>query len=148
MIDFSRFVINQWNSGKRLTDLTDLQGVGHIDPSAVVQYKKPIMVLVNELDFSGGDFFPAILQDNKRAVIFGTRTSGAGGVVKSISYPNQLGISGFSLTGSIAFRANGNPIENLGVTPDVKYARTAADIQNGFKGYAAAVNDAMAGRMK
>ncbi|HBB67746.1 MAG TPA: protease-like activity factor CPAF [Elusimicrobia bacterium] len=148
MIEFSRFVIKQWNSGKRFTDLTYLHGVDYINPSNVVQYKKPVMVLVNELDFSGGDFFPAILQDNKRAVIFGTRTSGAGGVVKSITYPNQLGISGFSLTGSIARRVDGNPIENLGITPDVTYARTAADLQNGFKDYAAAVNNTMAGLLK
>lgn len=148
MIEFSRFVINQWNTGKRFTDLTYLHGVDYINPSSTVQYKKPVMVLINELDFSGGDFFPAIMQDNKRAVIFGTRTSGAGGVVKSIKYPNQLGISGFSLTGSIARRVDGNPIENLGITPDVKYTRTAADIQDGFQGYAAAVNNTMAGLLK
>jgi C-terminal processing protease CtpA/Prc len=38
----------------------------------------------------------------------------------------------YSLTGSIAIRASGLPIENLGVTPDYVYEITSADLQNNY----------------
>lgn len=142
MTEYSRFIVDQWNRNKTLTDPTFLDGVDQINPAAA-PYTKPVVVLINELDFSCGDFFPAIMQDNKRATLFGVRTSGAGGFVRSVKFPNQVGVAGFSMTGSIAVRAEGKPIENLGVRPDVPYAPTQADVQGGFAPYAKAVNAAM-----
>ena len=144
VVEFSRFIIAQWGQDKRLTDPTFLYGVDQINPSAIASYNKPILLLINELDFSGGDFFPAIMQDNKRATLFGSRTSCAGGYVRDIKYPNSVGVAGFRLTGSIAVRKGKQPIENLGVEPDVPYAPTAADMQGGFSQYARAVNAQMA----
>lgn len=144
MLDYSRFILAQWNAGKTLTDPTWLDGVDQVNPSPAARYTKPLLVLINELDFSAGDFFPAIMQDNHRATLFGTRTAGAGGFVREVKFPNTMGIAGFSMTGSIAVRADGRPIENLGVTADVQYAPTAGDLQHGFAGYAAAVDAALA----
>ncbi|MBI4042717.1 MAG: protease-like activity factor CPAF [Deltaproteobacteria bacterium] len=142
-IEYCRFIIAEWNAGRTLTHSYYLMGVDAINP-APVHYAKPILLLVNSLDFSGGDFFPAILQDNKRVTVLGTRTAGAGGYVLERKYPNQFGIDFFTVTGSIAERASQLPIENLGVAPDIEYEVTAEDLQNNYADYVATINRAVA----
>jgi hypothetical protein len=46
---------------------------------ATIVYRKPLIVLIDEFSTSAGDIFPAILQDNRRGPLVGTRTNGAGG---------------------------------------------------------------------
>jgi C-terminal processing protease CtpA/Prc len=92
-----------------------------------------MLVYVDELCFSCGDFVPAILQDNGRAILFGKRTAGAGGYVLGVKHPNLNGIRGFTLTGSIAERKDLQPIENLGVTPDIAYELTIDDARHGYR---------------
>lgn len=133
------FMVSEWRQAKKITDPFYVGGVDMINPSFVATYTKPVMVVVNELCFSGGDFFPAILQDNKRATIFGHRTAGAGGYVNEGQVASLIGVEYFTITGSIAERVDGNPIENLGVTPDVAYDLSAADMQQGFQGYVSAI---------
>lgn len=142
-IEFCRFIINEWNEGRTLTNPIYIQGIDQINPHPQCQYTKPILFLVNELDFSGGDFMPAILQDNNRATIFGTRTAGAGGFIASLEFYNRNGIDSIHFTRSIAERPNKLPIENLGVTPDITYSMAAEDLQYGYKGYMSAVNAAI-----
>ncbi len=132
--DYCATVVRQFHEGKHLSSPLHLWGVDQVNPNPV-HYTKPIVLLTNMLDFSGGDFFPAILQDNKRVTIVGTRTAGAGGFILEASFPNSLGIEKISFTGSIAERADNNPIENLGVSPDVVLPMTAADLRNGFVDY-------------
>ncbi|MEK7858953.1 MAG: protease-like activity factor CPAF [Elusimicrobiota bacterium] len=137
LIKQSQFIVNQFADGKRFTDLSWVEGIEAIEPApdASKRYTKPILLLTNALDFSGGDFLPAILQDNKRVTQMGVRTAGAGGMVKAFDIPNQFGIEGLHATWSIAERPNGQPIENLGVTPDVPYELTAKDLRTGFAEY-------------
>lgn len=126
--EFNSALIAEWNAGKIYTDPLSFFGVDRIDPHPKGSYQKPILVLINELDFSGGDFFPAMLQDSGRAVLLGTRTAGAGGYVLGTSYPNHSGIAAFMMTGSLAERANEDPLEDLGVHPDIDVALTSDDL--------------------
>ncbi|MBS1984946.1 MAG: protease-like activity factor CPAF [Bdellovibrionales bacterium] len=140
--NYSQFLVDEWNKGHIFTDPFWIGGVDAINPSDVT-YTKPILMVVNELDFSGGDFFPTILQDNARATIFGVRTSGAGGYVNDVTLPTLAGVNSFRVTQSLAKRVTGNPIENLGVTPDIGYSLKVEDLQSSFGLYTAAIRDAV-----
>ena len=140
LLDYARNIVNDWNAGHHLSPPRYLYGVDQINPAAV-HYTKPILLLTNSLDFSGGDFFPAILQDNNRVSILGTRTAGAGGYVTGVQYQNSLGVQDLRLTASIAKRVDDNPIENLGVTPDVIYQVSETDLLSNFSEYKAAIEN-------
>ncbi|MDP6944288.1 MAG: protease-like activity factor CPAF [Myxococcota bacterium] len=147
MHEVATFKISEWQAGRTYTQPTYLAGIDHIAPHPAAHFTKPIIVLTNAEDFSCADFFPAILQDSGRALIMGSRTAGAGGYVHTVSYPpNMLGIESFRMTGSLAERINHQPIENLGVQPDVPYALTVEDIKGGYKAYARAINDVINSR--
>jgi hypothetical protein len=138
--DSYKFIITEWNKGKLITSPIPIEGVNIIDPHPYYNYTKPILFLINELDFSGGDFLPAILQDNHRAVLMGTRTAGAGGFVLPIMFPNITGIDFVTFTGSLAERPDQSTIENLGVKPDIEYKITVEDITQNYKPYIKAIN--------
>lgn len=140
-LNYAQFLVEEWNAGRKLTNPYWIGGVDHIN-AAANHYSKPILLLINHLDFSGGDFFPTIMQDNHRVTILGSRTAGAGGYVNDVQVPNNVGIDAFRCTESIAERVDGNPIENLGVKPDIEYEMTEADYTQGYTPYINAVQAA------
>ncbi len=133
--NYGRFYMKEYLAGKKLTDPYFIWGVDQINPYPGVRYSKPFIVLVNELDFSGGDFFPTILQDNKVGQIVGQRTAGAGGYIRDFSAMSYFGVTSIRYTASIAQRIDMNPIENLGVTPDVPLNMGIQDYLTGFGPY-------------
>lgn len=93
-----------------------------------IAFTKPLMVLVDEFSASGGDAFPATIQDNQRGLIFGFRTMGAGGTVADLaagSYSEGL----TRMTQSLMSRKEpivtpdyptAPYVENIGVRPDIE----------------------------
>ena len=139
IVQHLQFLVDEWEAGRELTEPTYLLGIGPIAPYPDVRYTKPLLVLINRLDFSGGDFFAAILQDNKRALLMGTPTAGAGGYVKKVTFPNLNGIAYFSYTVSMAERMDNQPIENLGITPDIYCEVTENDLHSNYQEFSQAV---------
>lgn len=140
VLNYASMIIQTWESGERLTDPLYLFGIDEVMPHPTTRFKKPIMVLTNEYNFSCADFFPAILQDNKRAVIFGKQTAGAGGYVKNYPLSSCFGVQGIRLTASIGYRLDGQPIENLGVSPDIPYELTLNDLKRNYVDYIRRLN--------
>jgi len=109
-------------------------GFGVIQPNTAIQYTKPVLLLINEFDFSGGDAFPAIMKDNGRVTLFGAQTTGAGGNVAEYG-PLANSYFKLQLTESLMVRPNGEYVENRGVKPDIQYDITEDDFLNGYRGY-------------
>ncbi|MBL8214878.1 MAG: hypothetical protein JNK87_29430, partial [Bryobacterales bacterium] len=92
-----------------------------------IGYDKPIMVLTDEFSTSAGDAFPAVLQDNGRALIYGYRTNGAGGNVVDLP-AGTYSEANTRMTLGLMVR-NGDVVtddypsapyvENIGVRPDL-----------------------------
>ena len=73
LVRHCQFLVSEWNLGKQISDFDFPMGLSELPPNRFVRYTKPLVVLTNELSVSCADFFPAILQDNGRAIIFGAR---------------------------------------------------------------------------
>src|SRR5262249_36865049 len=67
-------------------------------------YDNPVMVLVDGFTASAAELFSAILQDNNRALLYGTTTDGAGGTVDLFG-TGVYGETAVSLAFGIAIRS-------------------------------------------
>jgi hypothetical protein len=118
-------------------------GTEMLAPHPLIHWKKPVLVLHDELSGSGGDAFPALLQ-NAGIKTFGARTMGLGGTVEPVGTLANSGAE-LSLTRGLnaTFVPNGQPklIENVGVTPDFAYSHTVADFRAGYLAYVKAFSD-------
>ncbi len=118
----------------------------------VTAYCKPIMVLMDEFSASGGDAFPATLQDNGRALLFGWRTMGAGGSVVDAKGSNWAEAN-TRVTETLMNRKSevvtaeypaAPYVENIGVRPDIlEDFMTRENLVTGGRPYVAAFTRAI-----
>jgi hypothetical protein len=118
----------------------------------IVAYSKPLLVLADEFSASGGDLFPATIQDNGRGPVFGMPTMGLGGTVSNFS-ATAYSEAVTRITMSLMHRKNmvvtgdfpATPyIENVGVRPDiVADYMTRDNLLNRGKSYVAAFTAAL-----
>ncbi|WP_341730505.1 carboxyl-terminal processing protease CtpC [Microcoleus sp. EPA2] len=84
---------------------------------------KPLVILVDGGSASASEILSGALQDNKRAVLVGTKTFGKG-LVQSVRGVGNG--SGLAVTIAKYFTPNGRDINHLGIEPDVKIELTEA----------------------
>jgi len=107
-----------------------------------ITYTKPMLLLMNELSVSCGDLFPALMKDNGRATLFGTRTMGGGGAVHQTS---PIGYSEIAIGHTVSLTERNaetefdgkktNLLENVGVAPDIEYRIGLDDLMSGYELY-------------
>lgn len=76
----------------------------------------PLVVLINGNSASASEIVSAALQDNRRAIIVGTKSFGKGSV-QEVRPLKDLG--GMSITIAFFYAPSGRPIQKDGVTPDI-----------------------------
>ncbi len=144
----TQFIRDQFKAGKFITDLYPVEGLEYIHPHGKTRYTKPILILTNSLSVSCGDLLPALLRDNKRAKILGCQTAGAGGYMLAKKYSNRFGVADFTLTGSLIYRLDGEPIENQGVKPDYPYEFSIRDYTMDYLDFINYVNNSIVEDLK
>ena len=146
-------VLRAFNENRGRTPPISLNATGSLTLApAPVTYTKPLIVLTDEFSASGGDMFPAIIQDNGRGQIVGMRSMGAGGSVVGFSGP-AFTESFFRITVSLMNRGTiiqtpdfppAPYIENIGVRPNVVIDyMTRANLMNGGLGFVQAFTQAV-----
>lgn len=124
-----------------------LGGFNKTGPYQDYHWKKPFLVLADELAGSCGDIFPMLIKASGVAKIMGQRTVGLGGNVSQVSVLGNS-LAQVRLTRGLytTYQADGtytdeDLMENHGVLPDIEYDHTIADFRAGYVGYVGAFSD-------
>ena len=123
----------------------------------IIAYTKPLIVLADEFSASGGDMFPAVMQDNRRGPIVGMRTMGLGGSVSSFA-TGAFSEGATRVTQSLMIRKEAvitseypaaPYVENIGVWPDVTLDyMTRENLLNGGAAFVQAFTSVIVDRIK
>jgi len=101
-------------STKGRNTLQDIEATAHKNKKSI---SYPIIILVNSGSASAAEIVAGALQDNKRALILGTRTFGKGSVQTILPLSDG---SGLRLTTARYYTPLGKSIQSSGITPDIE----------------------------
>ncbi len=99
----------------------------------------PLIVLINGGSASASEIVAGALQDNKRAVLMGTRSFGKGSVQRIIPLSDN---SAFKLTTSLYYTPSGRSIQATGIDPDVEVKAVRLKIEDDGKNRPERVSEA------
>jgi len=100
--------------------------------------KAPMVVLINNGSASASEIVAGALQDNKRAIILGTRSFGKGSVQTVLPLDGKRGIK---LTTALYFTPAGTSIQAKGIMPDIiveEVTLPKANSKDSFSGFSEA----------
>jgi len=86
----------------------------------------PLVVLINNGSASASEIVSGALQDNRRAVLMGTKTFGKGSVQRI--YPMGDGTA-FKMTTSLYFTPSGRSIQATGIEPDIEVEQVIVKVE-------------------
>ncbi|SMC93872.1 carboxyl-terminal processing protease [Desulfocicer vacuolatum DSM 3385] len=87
------------------------------DPDPAIQYRGPLMVMINRMSASASEIFAGAIKDYHRGVIVGTQTFGKG----TVQAMQSLGSGQLKLTSAKFYRISGKSTQNHGVLPDIEF---------------------------
>ena len=128
----SRFIISSLEKPKSYL-LGELILSTPIKPQGPFQYVNPVVVLINGVCVSAGDYFPEVMKQISTVTVVGDTTAGASaGATLEVPAQYELPSGKKILVGTSDLRRyDGLPWEWIGVAPDILVEQTKEDLANG-----------------
>lgn len=109
------------------------------DNNSKVVYTGPLVILTSKLSASASEIFTAALQDCSRALVLGdSRTFGKGTILKVEDLSphfrwlaRKIPAGSLSFEMAMFFRINGESVQQLGITPDIKLPSLTEELKMG-----------------
>jgi C-terminal processing protease CtpA/Prc len=140
-LNYSKLVEIANEKGDPLSPALPMIGAEWLRPDSKYVFKKPVVLLADELAGSCGDILPMLMKRSGRAKIFGQRTMGLGGNVELVAVLTSTGAE-LRLTRGLfnSYRTDGvypeeSWVENRGIAPDHPYSLTLDDFRSSYVNY-------------
>jgi carboxyl-terminal processing protease len=130
LVDLGTRMLNLFIPSGPLYQITERGGTRQVQLATGPGLKKqfPIEVLVDEGTASMGELFASAMREHGVATLVGKKTAGA--VAGAQIYPLQDG-SAIEVTVLDFLSGNGQPLNRVGVTPDIAFDITPSDLEAG-----------------
>ena len=89
----------------------------YYDENPSIEYRGPLLVLINRMSASASEIFAGAIKDYHRGLIVGTRSFGKG----TVQELKPLGDGKLKLTSAKFYRVSGESTQNRGVVPDILF---------------------------